>query len=648
MTKPIWTPSAERVQKTKLTEFIAYVASRWDSNVKTYDDLYLFSVTCLDAFWDSIWEFFSVIGDKGTDIVVNATSVKDAKWFPQAQLNFAENLLKKRDDDIAIVARNESGARREMSWRELYDNVSRVRQALLAVGVKPGDRVAGCLPNVPEAAIALLATTSVGAIWSCCSPDYGEQALLDRLGQIEPKVVFLGDGYRYAGKSFDLRSKTKRLVENLPSLKKAVTVPFDGNVYPGVEEPDAVTWNAFVAPYKAETIAFERFPFAHPLYILFTSGTTGKPKAIVHGAGGCLLQNLKRIALHADISPGDRTFYHTTTGWVVWNNMVHSLAWNSSIVLYDGSPTYPKVDSLFDVIAEEKVNAVRLVPALLETYAKAKLKPSASHDLSHLKSMMAGSAPLLPHQYEYVYSSIKSDIFLFSPAGGTDSMSPLATGHPTGPVYAGEIQARALGMKVEVFDDAGKPLLDEAGELVITAPFPSVPIGFWGDESGTKLFDAHFSKYAGIWHHGDWAKITPRGGVIIFGRSDATLNINGVRMGTAEIYRGLENISEIKEAVAVAHRGSEGERIVLFVILAAGCKLDAALQTRIKSDIRQCATARHVPAVILDVADIPRSMNGKPSEIAIRDMINGRVPNPAGLINPQALELFKAMPELAC
>jgi acetoacetyl-CoA synthetase len=647
MIKPIWAPSQARIQSTKLSEFIAYVAAHWDVDVSTYDELYRFSVTRLDAFWDAVWTFLGVIGDKGDTILVKEQPIKDTKWFPQARLNFAENLLKRRDDEIALIARNEQGARREVSWRQLYDAVSQTRQALLACGVQPGDRVAACLPNVPEAVIALLAATSIGAIWSCCSPDYGEQALLDRFGQIEPSVLFLGDGYRYAGKFFDLRAKAQQLIEKLPSLKRAVMVPCAATPDTGADQSGAVSWDAFIAPYAPETIAFPRFAFDHPLYILFSSGTTGEPKAIIHGAGGCLLQNLKRIALHADIAPGDRTFYHTTTGWVVWNNMVHSLAWNSSIVLYDGSPTYPKIDSLFDLLAEEKVNAVRIVPALIETYAKAGLHPAVSHDLSALKSLMAGSAPLLPHQYEYVYSKIKSEVFLFSPAGGTDSMTPLATGQPIGPVYAGEIQARALGMKVEVFDDAGKPIIDEPGELVVTAPFPSVPLGFWGDSTGERLFDAHFSKYPGIWHHGDWAKITPRGGVIIYGRSDATLNINGVRMGTSEIYRGLEKITEVKESVAVAHRANSGERIVLFVLLAAGAKLDEALTTRIRQSIRESATARHVPSVIVDVADIPRSMNGKPSEIAIRDMINGRAPNAAGLINPQSLELFRSIPELA-
>jgi acetoacetyl-CoA synthetase len=647
MTEPIWEPSPERIQQSKMTEFIRYVADGWDASVVDYDTLYAFSVTHVAAFWDALWQFVGIIGDKGNDIVIDPERMPGAKWFPQARLNFAENLLRRRDDSVAVVARREDGSRRALSWRELYDAVSRFQQVLRSRGIRPGDRVVACLPNIPEAVIALLATTSIGAIWSCSSPDYGEQALIDRIGQIEPKMLIVSDGYQYGGKLFDLRAKTEELIRKMPSLECVVTVPYAGLTYGGGAGDRTIAWDDVMAPFTAQEIDFPRFPFDHPVYILYSSGTTGKPKAIIHCAGGCLVQGLKRIVLHGDIAQGERTFYHTNIGWVVWNHMLAALAWESSIVLYDGSPTYPRLDSLFDVIAEERVHAFRLVPALIESFKKAGLHPAQTHDLGSLKSIIAGSAPLLPHQYEYIYSKVKTDVFLFSPAGGTDSMGSLATGNPIGPVYAGEIQARGLGMKIEVFDEDGRSVTDQPGELVCTMSFPSIPLGFWGDVNNEQMINTYFTMFPGVWRHGDWARITPRGGVIIYGRSDATLNVNGVRIGTAEIYRGLEHIAEIKEAVAVAHRRNDGEQIVLFVILAAGHELGAALEERIKGDIRRSATARHVPGAIVQVTDVPRSLNGKPSEIAIRNIIHGRETSRLALSNPQALDLFRDIPELA-
>jgi acetoacetyl-CoA synthetase len=647
MTDPIWMPSPERIAKSKMTEFIRYVAGRFDPSVVDYPTLYDFSVSRVAEFWEALWDFVGIVGDKGRDIVINPDLIPGAQWFPQAQLNFAENLLSRRDGTIAVIARREDGSRRSLTWRELYDAVSRLRQALIAHGIGPDDRVVASVQNIPEAAVALLGTASIGAVWSCSSPDYGEQALVDRIGQIEPKLLIVSDGYQYAGKIFDLRAKTAEVIRKMPSLQCVVTLPYDGLTYDGTSQPGTIAWDDFIAPFAAQTIDFPRFPFSHPVYILYSSGTTGKPKAIVHCAGGCLVQGLKRIVLHGDIAPGERTFYHTGTGWVVWNHMLAALAWESSVVLYDGSPTYPKLDNLFDIVAEEQVHAFRLVPALIESFAKAGLHPAKTHDLSSLKSIIAGSAPLLPHQYEYIYSKVKNDVFLFSPAGGTDSMGSLATGNPIGPVYAGEIQARGLGMKIEVFDDDGRSVVDQPGELVCTMSFPSLPLYFWGDIGNEQMRNTYFSMFPGVWRHGDWARITPRGGVIIYGRSDATLNVNGVRIGTAEIYRGLEGISEIKEAVAVSQRRGDSERVILFVIMAPGCELDAEVQNRIKAHIRRTATPRHVPGVIVPVADIPRSLNGKPSEIAIRNMIHGRESNRLALSNPQALDLFRNMPELA-
>jgi acetoacetyl-CoA synthetase len=647
MQSPIWCPSPERIARANLTAFIRRVAASIDPAIIDYDDLYCLSVDRIDAFWGALWDFFDVVGHKGGEIVSDQTDITSAKWFSQARLNFAENLLRRRDDAIAIIARSEERARRTLSWRELYDDVSRLARAMRACGIGPGDRVVACMANVPEAVIALLATTSLGAIWSAGSPDYGVDALVDRFSQINPKMLFITDGYYYAGTCFDLHEKASDLAMRLASLETIVLVPHTRVPNAAQQGAKWIEWNALVRGYEPSEIRFPHFPFDHPVYILYSSGTTGKPKAIIHGAGAVLLQCLKEIVLHCDLARGERTFFYTATGWVVWNIMLAALAWGSPIVLFDGSATFPKPDSIFDLIAQEEVSVVRIVPAMLDSFARAGLKPAASHDLSHLKCMLCGSAPLLPHHYRYVYDRIKSDLHLMSPAGGTDVMTALASGNPIGPVYSGEIQVRSLGMKVEVFDDAGKSIIGQAGELVCTKPFPSVPVGFWGDISQDRRVKEYFSMFPGVWRHGDWAEITPRGGVIIYGRSDATLNVNGVRIGTAEIYRGLEVISEVTDAVAVPHRMGDRERIVLFVVLRKDVGLDPLLISRVQNAIEQSATKRHVPEKVIRVQDIPRSLNGKPSEIAVRNAINGKVvSNELGLINPETLALFYNLPDL--
>jgi acetoacetyl-CoA synthetase len=643
---PIWTPSPARIADANMSALIAR-AGRRDPSVRDYASLYDWSVSDLPAFWSELWDFLGIVGDKGANIVNDQSSIQNAHWFGGAKLNFAENHLRRRDDAVAVIARSEGGGRREMSWRALYREVARLRTALAASGVRPGDRVAAVLPNAPEAVVAALAATSLGAIWSACSPDYGIPAVVDRFSQIAPKILFVADGYRYAGKTIRLDDKLAELARALPSVERMVMVPFLSVDAAPPDVPGATTWNEFLAADDGADIVFERFDFNHPAYILYSSGTTGKPKAIIHGAGGSLLQSAKEMVLHCDCRPDDPVFFQTTTGWVVWNIMLGSMVGGSPVVLYDGSPAFPDENALLDILAQERVGVARIVPPLIDSYIRAGLEPAKTHDLGALRCILSGSAPLLPHHYDYVYRKLKSDLHLMSPAGGTDIMASLVSGNPIGPVYPGEIQCRSLGMKVEIFDEHGASTVGKAGELVCTKPFPSVPLGFWGDTDNRRVTEAYFSTYPGIWRHGDWAELTPEGGVIIYGRADATLNVNGVRIGTAEIYRGLEKIGEISDAVAVTQRHKGGERIVLFVVLRAGQRLDDGMAGRIKQAIRDAATARHVPPKIVQVPDLLRSLNGKPSEIAVRNVINGQpLSSQLGLINPEAIAVFTDMPEL--
>ena len=640
--EPIWSPSAERIARANMTRFMRRAAAGPAPQVRDYASLHAWSVDRPAEFWGLLWDFLDVVGDKGRDVVLHADRLPGACWFPQARLNFAENHLRRRDDAIAIVARSETLPRRTLSWRQLHAEVSRLRQALQAGGLKRGDTVAACLPNVPEAVIALLAASSLGAIWSAVSPDYGEQAALDRIGQIEPRFLFLADAYTHKGEVFDLRAKSIALTAGLPSLECAIVVSCLGRSHACEGIPRSIEWERFIGPFAPGEIVFERFPFDHPLWVLYSSGTTGKPKAIIHSAGGSLLQCMKEMALHCDVCRDDPVFFPTPTGWMIWNLLVAGLAAGAPIVLHDGAPMYPAPDAMFGILAEERVGVARLVPPLIEAYAKAGLRPTVSHDLTALRCLLSGSAPLLPHHYEYVYNHVKRDLHLMSPAGGTDIIGTLATGNPAGPVYPGEIQVPSLGMKVEIFDEQGASLIGQAGELVCTRAFPSVPLGFWGERSEERRHEAYFSMFPGVWRHGDWAEITPRGGIVIYGRADATLKVNGVRIGSAEIYRGLEGFPAIREAVAVTQRHDGADRILLFVVPGSGAVFDEAFERRIKDAIRNAASARHVPAKVIAVPDVPRSMNGKPSEIAVRDAVNGRPPaNAGGIANPAALEHFR-------
>jgi acetoacetyl-CoA synthetase len=598
-----------------------------------YAGLHAFSVAHPTQFWAVLWDFLAIVGDRGDLVVEDARNVAGARWFPRARLNFAENHLRRRDDAPALIAIDETDGRRTVSWWQLYADVQRARAALRRMGIGPGDRVASLLPNIPETVIACLAATSLGAVWSACAPEYGEEAILDRFVQIEPSLLLLCDGYRYAGKAIDMAPKNAALVRALPSAQV---------VQVGGAGEGALAWAALIAG-EATDEPFERFGFDQPCYILFSSGTTGKPKAIVHSAGGALLQSVKEMVLHCDCRSGEPIFWPTNPGWMVWNVMLGGLAAGAPLVLYEGAPTWPTQDRMFAVMAQEGVGVARLTPPLLDAYRAAGLSPGRDHDLTALRCLVSGSAPLLAHHYAYVLAHVKADLHVASPAGGTDVMGALATGNPIGPVYAGEIQCRSLGMAVEVWNEAGQSVVGEEGELVCTRAFPSVPLAFWGDEGGERLHETYFATFPGVWRHGDWAEITSRGGVIIHGRADATLKVRGVRIGAAEIYRAMTAVPEVKDAVAVLHGRAGSEKLILFVTPQDGRSLDEAVAGRIRQAIRAGASPRHVPDWILAAPDLLRSLNGKPAELAIKAAVNGRpVTGRLGLSNPELIPHFEA------
>jgi acetoacetyl-CoA synthetase len=571
-----------------------------------------------------------------------------ARWFPGARLNFAENLLKRRDDGDAIVFRGEDRVRRRMSYADLNGEVSRLARAMREAGVTTGDRVAGMMPNMPETVIAMLAATSIGAVWSSCSPDFGVDGVIDRFGQIEPRLLFAAEGYFYNGKPVDCLEKLEEIVLRLPSVEQTIVVPYTR------EEPclapiaRAVAWGDFIADHEPGEIAFERLPFDHPVYILYSSGTTGAPKCIVHGAGGTLLQHMKEHVLHCDIKPDDRVFYFTTCGWMMWNWLVSTLASQATVLLYDGSPFYPSGHVLFDYADYEGMTLFGTSAKYIDALNKAGLKPRETHGLDTLKTMTSTGSPLAPESFDYVYRDIKADLHLASIAGGTDLISCFVLGNPVAPVWPGEIQTPGLGMAVDVFDPEGRSLRGGKGELVCTQPFPSMPVGFWNDPDGGKYHAAYFERFAGVWHHGDFVEFTEHGGIVIYGRSDATLNPGGVRIGTAEIYRQVEQLDEVIESIVVGQDWDNDVRVVLFVVLREGLRLDDSLVGQIKTHIREHCSPRHVPAKVIQVRDIPRTKSGKITELAVRDIIHGRqVRNMEALANPEALDFYNNLPELA-
>ncbi|HEX6406168.1 MAG TPA: acetoacetate--CoA ligase [Gemmatimonadales bacterium] len=657
---PLWTPHPNRVARANLTEFIRYVKETRPSGAESVTDfrsLYRWSVERPDTFWPEVWRFCGVIAEErpgrdpwdsvvvGLDRMAPPDPELGPRWFPGARLNFAENLLRYDDDRAALVFWNEQGRQREISYRELNQQVGSVAAALAAEGIAAGDRVAGFMPNLPETVIAMLGAASLGAIWSSCSPDFGANGVLDRFGQIQPKVLFCADGYRFAGKEIDSLPRVREVRARIPEIRRVVVVPYlrERPMLDGIA--DAMTWQQWTSRRSAVP-PFRRFDFDHPLYIMYSSGTTGLPKCMIHGAGGTLLQHVKELVLHTDLRRGDRIFYFTTCGWMMWNWLVSSLAVGATVVLYDGAPLCPP-PILWDMAEREKITVFGTSAKYLAMIEKEGLEPRRTHDLSALRAVLSTGSPLAAHSYDYVYGSIKSDLHLASISGGTDIISCFALGNPIGPVWRGELQTRGLGMSVKVFDPDGRPVQEAEGELVCTRPFPSMPVGFWNDPEGAKYHTAYFGQYPGVWRHGDWAKLTRHDGLVILGRSDATLNPGGVRIGTAEIYRQVEQLPEVVESLVVGQEWEGDVRIVLFVRLREGASLTEDLVSRIKGRIREYASPHHVPRKIIAVADIPRTISGKITELAVRDIIHGRaVANVDALANPGALEGFRNLPEL--
>jgi acetoacetyl-CoA synthetase len=660
-----------------MAQFFASV-SRTHPGAPAADDPYAawhaWSVREAPAFWAAWWESCGVLADRadGAPATPWSAILSDGdvmrppgrnggpRWFTGARLNYAEHLLRRRDDAPAIIARDEAGRRREFSFGQLASAVAKMSRALTQAGVRPGDRVAGFLPNIPEAVIAALAANAIGAVWSSCSPDFGAQGVLDRFGQITPTVLVVADGYRYAGKRLDCLQRVREIARALPALRTVVVVPFlDGALAPDALQDvmpagqgESLSWDDFLARGGSGQAEFTRLPFDHPLFIMYSSGTTGLPKCMVHGQGGTLLQHLKEHRLHCDLRPGDRLFYFTTCGWMMWNWLITALASDVTIVLYDGAPMPPgDDDALWDLVAEEGITHFGTSAKFLALSQKSGHAPARTHALGALRAILSTGSPLAEHSYEFVYREVKHDVHLASISGGTDLISCFALGNPMLPVYRGELQCFGLGMAVDVWDDAGHPLRGSAGELVCTRPFPSMPVAFWNDADGAKYRAAYFEHFPSTWRHGDWAEVTAHEGLVIHGRSDATLNPGGVRIGTAEIYREVEQLEEIVESVVVGqdivHEGEKDVRIVLFVRLRDGLVLDEPLRDRIRKAIRARTSPHHVPKVIVQVADIPRTISNKISEIAVRDVVHGRtVKNTDALANPGALALYRDLPEL--
>jgi len=649
MAEKIWEPSQQRIAAANMSRFLEEVGDGVPA-VTDYPSLYRWSVEEPAAFWGAVWDFCGVVASRRSERVVENLERMEppgARWFPDARLNFAENLLRHRDDRPALVSWNEDGRRSSYSYAQLHAEVSRLAAALRDHGVEAGDRVAGFLPNLPETVIAMLAATSVGAVWSSCSPDFGVKGVLDRFGQIQPRVLFTADAYAFGGKEYDSLGRVRQVLEAIPEIERVVVVPYR-NPDPDLSFSDrARSWGDFVAGHDAGEIDFAQLPFDHPVYVMYSSGTTGLPKCMVHGAGGTLIQHLKELVLHTDLRRDDRIFYFTTCGWMMWNWLVSSLAVGATVLLYDGSPFKPEKEILLELAEKEKMTIFGTSAKYLALAEKEGLRPRRSHGVKALRTILSTGSPLAPESYDYVYREIGDDICLSSISGGTDLISCFALGNPIAPVYRGELQTRGLGMKVEVWDEDGHPVVGEPGELVCTQPFPSMPVSFWNDPDHSRYRSAYFDHYSGVWRHGDWAELTERGGMIIYGRSDATLNPSGVRIGTAEIYRQVEQIDEVLESLVVGQEWEGDTRIVLFVKLREGHELSEDLRHRIRTQIRENASPHHVPKKILQVADVPRTLSGKITEIAVRKILHGEeVKNKDALANPEALDLYRDLPEL--
>jgi acetoacetyl-CoA synthetase len=647
-TEPLWRPNRERIAAANLTQFMAAVGEQWGIAAGSYRDLYGWSVAQPEQFWKSVWSFCGVVADTQGEVALsNPKRMPGAQFFPQARLNYAENLLRRRDETEALVFWGEDKVKRRLTYDQLYDRVSQLAQALQIMGIQPGDRIAGYVPNMPETVIAILATASIGAIWSSCSPDFGARGVIDRFGQIGPRVLFTADGYYYNGKAHDSLARVAEFLPELKTVERVIVFPYTREAPDLAALPEAVMLPELIDQYPPRDIRFAELPFNHPLFIMFSSGTTGVPKCIVHGAGGTLLQHLKEHRLHSDIHQGDRVLYFTTCGWMMWNWLITGLASEATLLLYDGSPFHPSGNILFDYAQAERCSFFGTSAKFIDACSKTGLRPIDTHDLSALRTIASTGSPLVAESFDYVYDAIKKDVCLSSISGGTDIISCFVLGNPIGPVWRGEIQARGLGMAVEVWDDDGRSRRGQKGELVCTLPFPSMPIGFWDDEDDRKYRAAYFDKFPNVWCHGDYIELTEHDGVIVYGRSDATLNPGGVRIGTAEIYRQVEQLPEIEESLVIDQEWQGDTRIVLFVRLRPGLSLDEALTQKIKTQIRANTTPRHVPAKIVQIVDIPRTKNGKIVELAVRNIVHGRpVKNREALANPEALDLYKDLPDL--
>ena len=646
--QPLWQPSAARVAAANMSQFSQLAGQKRGADFQSYADFHRWTVDHAEDFWPLLWDYSGLIAEtRGERVVDDVDKMPGARWFPGAQLNYAENLLRRRDDLTAMIFRGEDQVRRELSYQELYQQVSRLAQALRDEGVTSGDRVAGFMPNMPEAIAAMLAAASIGAIWSSCSPDFGVKGVMDRFGQIEPKVLITADGYFYNGKAHDSLARIADITAQLPSLQRLIVVPYTSDAPDLAGLAKAVLLDDYIANYLPGEIEFAQLPFNHPLYILYSSGTTGLPKCIVHGAGGTLIKHLSEHRLHCDVKPGTRLFYFTTCGWMMWNWLASALASEATLVLYDGSPFYPDGNAMWDLADEAGIEIFGTSAKFIDACSKAGLAPCDSHDLATVQTILSTGSPLLPESFDYVYGQIKQDVCLSSMSGGTDLIGCFAAGHPALPVWRGEITALVVGMATEVFDDDGRAIRAEKGELVCTKSFPSMPVEFWQDPGDAKYRAAYFEVYDNVWRHGDYCEITEHDGMIIYGRSDAVLNPGGVRIGTAEIYRQVERMEEIVEGLVIGQQWEGDVRVVLFVKLREGTALDDDLEARIRRQVRDNATPRHVPARIVAVEDIPRTISGKIVELAVRDIVHGReVKNRDALANPEALELYRDLPEL--
>jgi len=646
--EPLWVPSRQRVDSSNMQRFMQYVNDRFDKEFDSYDELYHWSVDEISDFWSSWWDFSKITRSADyLNVIDDPSKMPGAKWFSGAKLSFAQNLMKHRDSHTALVFRNERSERIQMSYSELHTCVAAVVRTLRELGIKGGDRVAGFMPNIIETVVAMLAATSIGAIWTSCSPDFGINGVVDRFGQTQPKVLFTTDGYYYSGKTFRSGDRIRELIRLVPSIQKVIRVRYPDIKSGALDLPKTSDWDDVVAKGGGSRFEFVQTPFDHPLLIMYSSGTTGAPKCMVQSSGGILISQLKELVLHTNVMRRDTIFYFTTCGWMMWNWLVSSLATGAKVILYDGSPFWPDKGSLFEMIQDEGVTIFGTSAPYLSVLERDRVRPRADYSLSSLETILSTGSPLSIRSFEYVYRDIKSDVCLSSISGGADLNGCFALGNPMLPVYPGELQCRGLGMSVEIFDAKGQPVLGEKGELVCTKPFPSMPLYFWNDPSGEKYLNAYFRTFPGVWHHGDYAEMTKRGGLIFYGRSDATLKPGGVRIGTAEIYRQLEGFSEIDDSLVVGQEWEDDTRVILFVKLKPGSELTDELRTRITRSIRENLSPRHVPSRIVQIADIPYTVNMKKVELAVCNIINGRpVLNKDALKNPESLELYRSLDEL--